>query len=78
MRDEIAGKNAKVRFERQSQSNCAFDLLFPNVWAEVHVGHVDNAKPVEGLRQMRQADVNVLRNGLVRLDDETIDAGGRA
>jgi hypothetical protein len=78
VRDEIAGKNGEVRFERQSQSNRAFDLLSPYVWAEVHVGHVDNAKSVEGLRETRQADVDVLGDEPVRLDDEAIYAGGRA
>jgi len=39
---------------------------------------VDNAKSVEGLRETGQADVDVLRDELVRLDDETIYDGGRA
>ncbi len=44
----------------------------------MHVSHEDDAKSMEGFRQTGQANVDVLSNGNVRRDHETIHRNGNA
>ncbi len=72
MRDEVASKNVEIRFEREGQSNRAFDLGFTRVRSEMHVAHHSDAKSMECFRQVPQTNADVLGDGNMRLDQETV------
>jgi hypothetical protein len=78
MRDEIASKNVEIRFEREGKSDRAFDLSFPCVRSEMHVAHKGDAKSMERFRQVPKTNVDVLGDGNMRLDQETIHGGDGA
>ena len=76
MRDEIAAENCEIGFLRESESNGTFYLGLTGVGSEVEIAEEGDAKSVEGFRQTLEADADLVGNGSMRFDQETIYCGG--
>ena len=76
MRDEITAENGEIRLLREGESNGTFYLRLAGVGPEVEIAEEGDAKSMEGFRQTLKADSDLVSNGSMGLDQETIDCGG--
>jgi hypothetical protein len=63
-------------FNERAIRNRAFHLGLACVRPKMHVAQDDDAKSMECFRQTPQANANPLRDGCMRLDQETIHCRG--